>query len=65
MSDNSRIAHLLREAADKVENMHEDDWVHTVTVTLDGRSQTNVTGTIEYQANMEDALYDRDPVILH
>lgn len=64
-NDNARIAALLREAADRVASMGEDDWVYTVTVTVDGHSQSNVSATIEYQHETQDYLDDRDPIVIH
>lgn len=57
---NRRIVTLLQDAADRIEKMTDDQWVHTVTVTLDGRG--GVTSTIEWDQDTPDSLEHGEPI---
>lgn len=64
-SDHRALIDMLRESARKVESMPESDMVHTITVTLDGRSRTNVSATIEYDIDHGDFMESADePIVL-
>lgn len=64
-SDHRGLVDMLREAARKVESMPEHDMVHTITVTLDGRSRSNVSATIEYDVDHGDYIESADePIVL-
>jgi phage tail sheath gpL-like len=55
-SDHAALIACMERAIEAVRELPETTLVHTITVTLDGRSQTNVSATIDYDVDDGECL---------
>lgn len=64
-TDHAALIACMERAIEHVRSLPETTLVHTITVTLDGRSETNVSATIEADTDENDYLETADTIVIH